>query len=114
MHGNEKPTPALMVFFSILLLIIFGASMWVLVYSLGNLINLDFDLLDWALNWGGFFVLLGALQLETIFLGSPVIESWLNNFVTWYRWSIMVFPPMAFLLSLIMQKSKKKKEANKW
>lgn len=114
LHGGEKPDGVVIVFFSIILLIILGASMWILVYSFGHLINLDFDLMDWALNWGAFFVLLGALQLEIAFLGNIGIETWLNNFITWYRYPIMIIPPIAFLLSLVMDKKKKKAEANKW
>lgn len=113
-NGKEPATPSLVIFFSLILLIVLGGSLWALVYSFGHLINLDFDLKDWAYNWGAYFVLLGAYQLAQVFLGSVVIETWLLNFIVWYRYPVIMIPPVAFLISLVMQKKAQKKEANKW
>lgn len=100
--------------FSILMVFIFFSLITYVIKSIGNIIELNFDLLDVAFWWGLYFALLGVNRLANIYLGTTEILNWLNLFVTILGFPMVLVPMFAFFISMFSNHKKKKIEASKW
>lgn len=101
-NGYEKPTGIVVVMFSIFFLILLLSLTYIIIYSLGHAVTLDFDIIDASYNYGLFFVLVGLLLLEKVYLGNSQIESFLNLSIDIGIWTNLVLPTFYFFLTLTM------------
>ena len=103
-NGKEIPSGSVIVFFSILFLIILGALIYLIFYTIGHFIQLDFDLKDLTYNFSAYFVLFGVYILENEYLTNAFI----NNFLVWIieicAVTNILLPLIAFILSLTLGK----------
>lgn len=93
-NGKEPPSGIVIVLFTILFLVIIAFMLFFLLYSVGHIFNLDFDIIDLAYNWGAYFALLALFLLEGYYLGNPDIHSWM-------LWLIYVGGVTNFFIPLI-------------
>lgn len=77
--GYAEGSDNLKVFFSLLFIILLGALAYVIIYSIGHAVSLDFDMLDLAINYGIYFMVIGIYWLHNLYLGEPFI----SNMLVW-------------------------------
>ena len=103
-NGREPAQGIVIVFFSILFLIILGALIYLIFYTAGHFIQLDFDLKDMTYNLSSYFVLFGIYILSKEYLANAFI----NDFLVWVigicAITNVLFPIIAFALSLTLGK----------
>jgi len=101
-NGNPRATSGVIVLFAIifLLLLLFGA--YLILYSFGHIVTLDFDILDVALNFGIFFAFLGGIFLEQEYLGNPSIEQFITPFLFTSGIVFIFIPLIGFIVSIIV------------
>lgn len=102
--GNGKPNPdgIIIVFFSILLLVIAVFSAYLIIYSLGHVITLDFDIIDLALNLGAYIGLVIVFILERFYVGNIQLETYLELALQIGAVTNLVLPFIYFVLTLTM------------
>lgn len=108
-NGNDVPEGIVIVLFSILFLIIVGFLLYSLILSIGHLASLDLDVVDLAKSFGIYFVFLGFYILSGTYLGNPDIESFTLLFIKIGGFTHLIFPIIAFVLSITVGGLKKKK-----
>jgi len=109
--GNGKPTPSgiVIVMFSCLFLLIVLFLVYIMIYSMGHLIRLDFDFLDLAYNLGLYFSILALYMLSLFYLGNPQIEDFLLLLIQICAWTNVFIPFIALVLSITIGSMVKKK-----
>lgn len=111
MTGNGKPpaSSGIVIVYIIGFLIIIGFLVYIIIYDMGHIINMDFDLLDLAFNWGLYFSLFGFYMLGEVYLGNPEI----SNILTWIlsigALTNGVVPLIALIVSLFYNAFQRKK-----
>lgn len=100
--GNGKPEPEgiIVVLFTIAFLILVGLSCYLALYTIGHLVNVDFDIIDLSLDLGLFFMILALYFLENYYLGNPAIGTYLLWFISAGGVMLVILPFIAFILSL--------------
>jgi hypothetical protein len=96
-NGNPEPSGAVIVLFSIILIILFGFMTYVIIYSIGHSISLDFDIIDVAYNWGLFFAVVVVQLLQKQYLGNLAIDS-LLDWMIYIGIFVMVFLPLVYFI----------------
>lgn len=102
--SNLEPDGVVIVLFILLFLILVGITCYISIYSIGHLINFDFDIIDLAFNWGLYFVIATAYFLETVYLGNSGIEKYLLWFLAVGGIFLILIPLIAFIISLFYGK----------
>jgi len=109
-NGKALPSGIIILGFSIVLIFLLMTLIIYLIKAVGTIIEGSFDILDVAYSYGLYFGLLGINQLSILYLGTPEVMNWLNSFVVWLAFPMIVVPVLAFFLSLFRMKKEKKKE----
>jgi hypothetical protein len=99
-NGKEKPSGAVITIFIILFLLLLGFMTYLIIYSFGHALSLDFDIIDLAWNYGGFFVILGMSLFEKTYLGNSDIQNFLNVVIDVGIFTSIVAPTIYFILTL--------------
>jgi len=108
-NGKALPSGIIILGFSIVLIFLLMTLIVYIVKAVGTIIEGNFDLLDVAYSYGLYFGLLGIYQLSQIYLGTPEVVSWLNSFVVWLAFPMIVLPVFAFFLSFFRTKKENRK-----
>lgn len=95
----QQNTMLITIFFIIFIIIIFFTC-YLVVYSIGHAIGLDFDIIDAAWNYGLFFVLVVFNNLHSNYVGDLLIESYLDWAVSISVWVNLILPTIYFILTL--------------
>lgn len=101
-NGQEPASSGVIIFFSTLFLIIIGCMAYSIIYSIGHIVRLDFDVLDLAFNWGIYFVLFATHMLSKFYLGDPNIDSLMLIFVNVGAYTHVIVPMIAFIMTMIV------------
>lgn len=114
--SNGKPTPEGIVIlgFCFIMIFLFSMVVFFLVRATGLIIDANFDILDISYAWGLYFGLLGINLLAGIYLGNLIISEWLELFVTFLGFPLIIIPVVAFFLSLFRTKKKEKEQKAEW
>lgn len=108
-NGKEPPSGAVITIFIILFLIVLLITTYLIIYSFGHGLSLDFDIMDLAWNYGIFFVLVGMKILQDNYLGNVNID----NFLTWGIdigiFAAVILPTIYFILTLTVGSIMKKR-----
>ena len=99
-NGKTAPGSGIVVMFSIFFIILLSGITYVIIYSIGHAVTLDFDILDAAYNYGLFFALVGLRYLEFAYLGNPTIQNILDWSIEIGIWTNLVLPTLYFILTL--------------
>jgi len=109
-NGKDKPSGIVIVLFSILFLILLAALISLILYTLGHLIEKDFDMKDLIYNLSAYFVLFGVYILGKEYVGN----SFINNFLEWMiaicAFTNVIFPIVTFILSITIWKMQEMQE----
>ena len=112
--GNAPPESIIILGFIIIMLFIFIFMIVFLIKAIGLIIEANFDFLDIAYAWGSYFGLLGVKLFAEIYLGNIIINNFLDVLVTILAFPMILFPIIAFFLSIFRQKKEQKKESERW
>jgi len=99
-NGKDNPPGAVVVLFIGLFIFILLFMTYLIIYSLGHVVKLDFDILDLAWNYGIFFAMVALLMFQNFYLGNPDIENFLKLFVNIGIFTSIVLPTIYFILTL--------------
>jgi hypothetical protein len=100
-NGKENATGGIVVLFIIVFLVLIGLTFYLVLYSIGHLVNADFDIIDLAYDWGLFFMILALYFLENFYLGNQAIETYLLWFIGAGGILLVLLPLIAFILSIV-------------
>ena len=96
-NGKEPPTAGVIVLFSLLFFIILGSSVYLIIFSMGHAIQLDFDLKDLSFNFICYFLLLATYYLSTVYMGNLFMEGIFDTFI--YIGAVTnIFLPVIYLI----------------
>ena len=101
---NGKATPSEMVIatYSILYLILFAGLIYIVIYSFGHFLKLDFDLIDLAYSYGAYFAFLALYYLSQYYVGNAFMES-IMLLIMWPLGILLLLVPLImFVISLTM------------
>lgn len=99
-NGREQATGGVIVLFVIIFLILVLFTCYLSLYSIGHLLNKDFDLVDLSMDWGLFFVILAVFFLQDYYLGNEAITTYLLWFMSAGGILLILIPIIAFILSI--------------
>jgi hypothetical protein len=100
-NGKSEPDGVIIVLFIIVFLILVGLSCYLSLYTIGHLINADFDIIDLSFDLGLFFMILALYFLEDYYLGNEAIGEYLLWFISAGGIMLVLVPFIAFILSLV-------------
>jgi hypothetical protein len=108
--GNGKPNASggIIIIFMIVIVIIASSSCFFVLYSIGHLLRLDFDIVDLAIDWGIFIALIMIYYLQNYYLGNSDMEHWLLISLPIGGILLVFIPLIAFLLSITIGSLNKK------
>jgi hypothetical protein len=100
MSGYPRPNDNTTIIFSLLFIVLLAGISYVIIYSIGHAVSLDFDIIDLAYNLGLYFGVIGFFFLEKYYLGSE----FMTNFLEWciYIGAVtnVFLPTLYFILTL--------------
>jgi hypothetical protein len=99
-NGKQTPNGSIIITFTLIFMIIAGLSIYLVLYTLGHLISLDFDLIDLSLDWGIFIVIVVYYIFEKVYLDNTLIESVFVWFMIIAGIMLILIPSIAFILSV--------------
>ena len=99
-NGKGAPSGIVITTFFIIFIIILLFTTFMVFYSLGHAVKLDFDIIDLAINYGIFFALVGVKIGENSYLGSVEIGNYLNWAINIGIWLLVILPTIYFILTL--------------
>lgn len=99
-NGKVAPSGAVITTFVVLFLFVLLFMIYLIIYSLGHVVNLDFDIIDLAWNYGIFFVVVAMLMFQNFYLGNPEVESFLTLVVKIGAVTTLFLPTVYFILTL--------------
>ena len=99
-NGNSSPDGVTIVMFSIAYIILLGFLVYVIIFSIGHAVKLDFDILDAAYNYGLFFAVVGVRFLSQTYLGNPDVETILDWVIDIGIWTNIILPTLYFIITL--------------
>lgn len=107
-NGSPAASGSVIVLFAIIFIISAGLICFLAVTSIGHLLNLNFDIIDFAKDFGIYVIIIVLYYLEQFYVGNPVMDSWLLFLISW-GWTIfIVVPAIALILSLTIGTLQKK------
>ena len=98
--GQPTPSGSVKIFFMLMFLICLGFSIYLILYNIGHVISLDFDIIDVAFNWGVYFVVFALYGFETFYMGNAMMETMMLWFLSIRGLTLIFFPLLALILSL--------------
>lgn len=107
-NGNESPSGAVIVLFSLSFLVIMGFLVYELIVGLGHFVSLDLDAVDLAKSLGTYFALLALYQLSVSYLGNPGIDRALLVLVSVGGFTHVIVPIVGFIVSITVGSLRKK------
>jgi hypothetical protein len=99
-NGEEPPDGIVITLFILFFIILLLFTTYVIIYSIGHAVKLDFDVIDLAWNYGVFFILVGLKIAEEAYLGNVAIENYLGWTINIGIWVLMILPTIYFILTL--------------
>jgi hypothetical protein len=99
-NGNKPPSGIVIVLFSLLFIIILAGLVVLFLYGIGHFKDLNMDVKDIAYNIGGYFALLGIYGLSLEYMGSPLINNFLDLIIKIGAVTNVFLPIIAFILSI--------------
>lgn len=99
-NGQQPASGNVIIAFSILFIIVLFYSVYMIIHMLAHMFTLDYDALDMAMAIGGYIALLGVNLLERIYLMNPVLESWMDLFISIGLWTHLLLPIFSFVFIL--------------
>lgn len=111
-NGNPTPTDFVTALFIVIFIIFVGLTCFVILYTLGHFLSLDFDLIDLSLDWGVFFGFMALFMFERQYFGNAMIETYFNWFLSIGGLLLLVVPLIAFLISVTVGTLAKHKMQN--
>jgi hypothetical protein len=99
-NGKEPPDGIVITLFIIFFIFLLLFTTYIIIYSIGHAVKLDFDVIDLAWNYGVFFVLVGMKIAEEAYLGNVAIENYLGWTINIGIWVLMILPTIYFILTL--------------
>lgn len=100
-NGRPEASGGVVVLFVVIFLILVGATCYLALYSIGHLINKDFDIIDLSIDWGLFFVILALYFLENYYLSNPAIDTYLLWFLGIGGVVLLILPFIALIMSIV-------------
>lgn len=110
-NGKEEASGIVIVLFAIIFMALMLYLIVLLLKGIGHIIEKDFDIIDLAFNWGGYFCLLALYMLERFYLGNLDIEGFLIIFIDVGAITHMMAPFIAFILCVIRNRRIAKENA---
>jgi hypothetical protein len=108
-NGKENANQSIIIFFIIMFLIIIGSLTYLVLYTLGHFVTMDFDILDFGFNLSMFFVLLSVYMFSVDYMGDPNITSFLETIIDIGGITNVFLPAVAFVVSTVVRSLTKKK-----
>jgi hypothetical protein len=108
-NGSSNADGVIIMLFALIFIITAGLICWLAITSLGHLLSLDYDILDFAKSFGIYVVIIVLYYLEQFYVGNPVMDSWLLMLVSWGWIFFIMIPAVALILSLTVGTLNKKK-----
>lgn len=105
-NGKPAPSGGVIVLFTIIFLIILGSMVFFFFSVIGHFVKMDIDIIDVAINWGIYFILIGVYTLHNFYVANPTIESMLIMIMRIGGFTNLVLPVLAFSVTLIVKKIK--------
>ena len=102
-NGKDVPDGYVIIFFSALFIIMVGITIFMAIYTFGHLMNMDFDILDLAKNWGIFFAFMGFYILEKEYMQNVEMENLMNILLYTAGFLLIVVSLIAFLISIFVK-----------
>ena len=97
----KMPSGLIVVFYNGLFIALLFILIFLLLYTFGKLMTLEYDVLDLSLNIGAYFAMLGFNDLAWQYLGSEYLRDWMLSILDWTIWTNIVLPCLALLIVLI-------------
>lgn len=110
-NGKANPSGGIIVLFVIFYLILVGGSCYLVLYSIGHLMNLDFSITDLAIDWGVYLVAVCLFYLEEYYFGNPGFRDFLLWFLLIGGILLVFIPVIAFIISMIIGSMNRRKSA---
>jgi len=107
--GFDAPSDNLKIFFIILFLIITATSLYLVLYSFGHFLTLDFTLGDLAMDWGAYIFIVGYYAFENYYWNISIIESFYLIYLYVSGILLVLVPIIALIFSTIIGTLNKKK-----
>ena len=108
-NGKSTPTEFVIVLFVVIFILVIGSLLFFLIYDIGHMVQLDFDVMDLAYNLGIYFALFATYMLELYYVGNPQIEDWLVWIIGVGAFVYVIIPVVAFILTLTLGSLSQKK-----
>lgn len=108
-EGRVEASGIVIVLFVLLTIILFAFLTYMLIYTIGHLVSLDFDVIDVAINYGAFFGLFVFNYFQNYYLGNPTLSNILQWVVDITVYTNMVLPLLALIISLVVGSIARKK-----
>jgi len=88
------------IFFSLIFFIIIAGFTYLIIYSLGRVVELNFDVRDLAINYGLFFIIAADNYLSDVYLSNIQVNNILTLLTQIGAWTNIVLPTLYFILTL--------------
>jgi hypothetical protein len=108
-NGKTNASGSVIVLFSLIFIIVAGLICFLAITSLGHLLSLDYDILDFAKSFGIYVVIFVLYFLEQFYVGNPTMDGFLLMIVSWGWIFFIMIPSVALILSLTVGTLQKKK-----
>lgn len=99
-NGKQEADGVTISLFSIFYLIVFAVLIYIIIYSIGHFLKLDFDLIDLAYSYGTFFVYLTLFFLSKYYVGNAAIENIMELLIYPLGVLLLIVPLIMFVISL--------------
>lgn len=111
-NGKEEPSGIVIIIFSVAFILLLFYLIVIILYGIGSIVDLDFDIIDLAYNWGGYFAFGGLFMLEQTYMGNIQLEVYLNLFLSIGGWTNFWIPGLAFAIITFIIKPLKNRGKN--
>lgn len=108
-NGKDDPDGIVIVLFIVGFVLILFYLIFILLYGIGAFSEFNFDIMDLAYNWGGYFAFLALFMLEKFYLGNLDIESMMVIFISVGGVTNGLVPIIMFFVSMIKKMLERKK-----
>jgi len=98
--GKPVTTGGILVFFVIIFLVLISLIGYLAIFNLGRLLSLDFDIADFAKNFGLYTAIVVLYFLEQYYINNPMMDDILLRLVQW-SWTIFIVVPIVALVLTI-------------
>lgn len=100
-NGSDAPSGTLVAIFIVLFCAFIAGFTYVIIFSLGHLAKVDFDILDLATNFGVYFVGVAMFYFNEVYVGSSFMHDILLMFVKIGVWLFVVLPSIYLVFTMV-------------